>query len=139
MVRTKQATPKKYVAAVKAVTKVKPTTKKSTKERVRKPYRYHPGTVALREIRKYQSSTKDILAKKPFRDLVFDVIRESYYIRDTDYRFTKTALEALKVASEDMLINLFKDAQETAIHCNHIGITAADIRHVRKIKGANWW
>ena len=33
---------------------------------VKKPHRYRPGTVALREIRKYQKSTELLLRKLPF-------------------------------------------------------------------------
>ena len=34
---------------------------------VKKPHRYRPGTVALREIRKYQKSTDLLLIKLPFQ------------------------------------------------------------------------
>lgn len=32
----------------------------------RKPHRYRPGTVALREIRKYQKSTELLIPRLPF-------------------------------------------------------------------------
>lgn len=35
-----------------------------------KPHRYRPGTVALREIRKYQRSTELLIRKLPFARLV---------------------------------------------------------------------
>lgn len=38
--------------------------------RVKKPHRYRPGTVALREIRKYQKSTELVIRKLPFQRLV---------------------------------------------------------------------
>lgn len=41
----------------------------------RKKHRYRPGTVALREIRKYQKSTDLLLAKLPFSRVVRGVIR----------------------------------------------------------------
>jgi histone H3 len=37
---------------------------------VRKPHRYRPGTVALREIRRYQKGTDLLIRKLPFQRLV---------------------------------------------------------------------
>merc|ERR1712107_169549 len=37
---------------------------------VKKPHRYRPGTVALREIRRYQKSTELLIRKLPFQRLV---------------------------------------------------------------------
>ena len=34
---------------------------------VRKPRRYRPGTIALREIRRYQKSTETLIRKLPLR------------------------------------------------------------------------
>ncbi|CAP26491.1 Protein CBG05841 [Caenorhabditis briggsae] len=36
---------------------------------VKKPHRYRPGTVALREIRRYQKSTELLIRKLPFQHL----------------------------------------------------------------------
>ena len=43
---------------------------------VRKPRRYRPGTVALREIRRYQKSTETLLRKKPFQRLVREICQK---------------------------------------------------------------
>ena len=40
---------------------------------VKKRYRYKPGTVALREIRKYQKSVEPLLRKAPFQRLVREI------------------------------------------------------------------
>ncbi|KAB0338465.1 hypothetical protein FD754_024559, partial [Muntiacus muntjak] len=37
---------------------------------VKKPHRYRPGTVALREIRRYQKSTELLIRKLPFQRLL---------------------------------------------------------------------
>ena len=39
----------------------------------RKPHRYRPGTVALREIRKYQKSTELLIRKLPFNKLCREI------------------------------------------------------------------
>ena len=41
---------------------------------VKKPHRYRPGTVALREIRRYQKSSELLLRKLPFERLVREVL-----------------------------------------------------------------
>ena len=41
--------------------------------RQKKPHRYRPGTVALREIRKYQKSTELLIRKLPFSRLVKEI------------------------------------------------------------------
>ena len=40
---------------------------------VKKPHRYRPGTVALREIRRYQKSTELLIRKLPFQRLVREI------------------------------------------------------------------
>ena len=40
---------------------------------VKKPHRYRPGTVALREIRKFQKSTDLLIRKLPFQRVVREI------------------------------------------------------------------
>ena len=40
---------------------------------VKKPHRYRPGTVCIREIRKYQKSTELLIRKLPFQRLVREI------------------------------------------------------------------
>jgi len=55
--------------ASKAARKSAPTTAGG----IKKPHRFRPGTVALREIRKYQKSTDLLLRKLPFQRLVREI------------------------------------------------------------------
>ena len=43
---------------------------------VKKPHRFRPGTVALREIRKFQKSTELLIRKLPFQRLVREIAQE---------------------------------------------------------------
>uniref|UniRef100_A0A8D2GK79 Core Histone H2A/H2B/H3 domain-containing protein n=1 Tax=Theropithecus gelada TaxID=9565 RepID=A0A8D2GK79_THEGE len=43
---------------------------------VKKPHRYRPGTVALREIRRYQKSTELLIRKLPFQPLVRQIAQD---------------------------------------------------------------
>jgi len=69
---------------------------------VKKPHRFRPGTVALREIRKYQQSTDTIIPKLCFQRLV----REVASTIKADIRFQTTALLALQEVSEAHLVNV---------------------------------
>ena len=72
---------------------------------VKKPHRYRPGTVALREIRKYQKSTDLLIRKLPFQRLVREIAQDF----KNDLRFQSAAILALQEASEAYLVSLFED------------------------------
>ena len=69
----------------------------------RKKHRYRPGTVALREIRKYQKSTELLMRKLPFARLVREVAKECTSMGSfpNGVRFQESAIVALQEASED--------------------------------------
>ena len=46
---------------------------------IKKPDRYRPGLVALREIRQYQKSTDCLIKKSPFQKLIWEISQE-YWI-----------------------------------------------------------
>merc|ERR1712110_572840 len=79
---------------------------------VKKPHRYRPGTVALREIRRYQKSTELLILKLPFQRLVREIAQDF----KTDLRFQSAAIGALQEASEAYLVGLFEDTNLCAIH-----------------------
>jgi histone H3 len=59
-----------------------------------KSRKYRPGTVALREIRRYQKSTELLIKKLPFQRLVREITNEM----KTDFRYQANALLALQVS-----------------------------------------
>ena len=107
MARTKQTArkstggkaPRKQLAT-KAARKSAPAT-----GGVKKPHRYRPGTVALREIRRYQKSTELLIRKLPFQRLVREIAQDF----KTDLRCQSSAVMALQEASEAYLVGLFED------------------------------
>jgi len=98
---------------------------------VKKRHRYRPGTVALREIRKYQKSTDLLIRKLPFQRLVREIAHE--YKRDL--RFQSSAVLALQEASEAYLVGLFEDTNMCAIHAKRVTIMPKDIHLARRIRG----
>ena len=98
---------------------------------VKKPHRYRPGTVALREIRRYQKSTELLIRKLPFQRLVREIAQDF----KTDLRFQSSAVAALQEASEAYLVGLFEDTNLAAIHAKRVTIQPKDIQLARRIRG----
>ena len=97
---------------------------------IKKPHRYRPGTVALREIRKYQKSTEFLIRKAPFQRLV----REITQAHKGDLRFQSSALGASQEASEAYLVGLFEDTNLCAINAKRVTIMPKDIQLTRRIR-----
>ena len=102
-----------------------------SKSEVRKKPRYRPGTVALREIRRYQKSTELLIRKLPFIRLVRE-IAQSY---NSSMRFKSEALRALQEASEAYLVGLFEDTRLCASHARRSTLLVKDMQLARRIRG----
>ena len=98
---------------------------------VKKPHRYRPGTVALREIRRYQKSTELLLKKAPFQRLVREIAQDF----KSDLRMEKATLLALQDSAEDYAAALFSDTNLCTIHRKRITITPSDMQLVSRIRG----
>jgi len=98
---------------------------------VKKPHRFRPGTVALREIRRYQKSTELLIRRMPFQRLVREIAQEF----KTDLRFQASAILALQEATEAYLVGLFEDSNLCAIHAKRVTIMPRDIQLARRIRG----
>jgi histone H3 len=98
---------------------------------VKKPHRYRPGTVALREIRRYQKSTELLLRRLPFQRLVRELAQDV----KIDLRFQASAIMALQESTEAYLVNVFEDANLAAIHTKRVTIMPKDIELARRIRG----
>src|SRR5438045_9238466 len=85
---------------------------------VKKPHRYRPGTVALREIRRYQKSTELLIRKLPFQRLVREIAQDF----KSDLRFQSSAIGALQESVEAYLVSLFEDTTLCAIHAKRVTI-----------------
>ncbi|KAL0955131.1 hypothetical protein HGRIS_004044 [Hohenbuehelia grisea] len=96
-----------------------------------KQRRFRPGTVALREIRRYQKSGDLFIPKVPFQRLV----REIAMGFGRELRFQSSALEALQGAAEAYLTELLADVQACAIHAKRVTILVRDMRLARRLRG----
>ncbi len=98
---------------------------------LKKPHRYKPGTVALREIRRYQKSTDLLIRRAPFQRLVREIAQDF----KSDIRFQQSAVEALQEAAESYLVGLFEDTNLCTIHARRVTIMPKDMQLSRKIRG----
>ncbi|OQD78548.1 hypothetical protein PENDEC_c001G01675 [Penicillium decumbens] len=117
--------PRKQLAS-KAARKAAPST-----GGVKKPHRYKPGTVALREIRRYQKSTELLIRKLPFQRLVREIAQDF----KSDLRFQSSAIGALQESVEAYLVSLFEDTNLCAIHAKRVTIQSKDIQLARRLRG----
>ena len=101
------------------------------KKEHKKPHRYRPGTVALREIRKFQKSTELLIRKLPFQRLV----RQIAHDLKPDLRFQSAAIGALQEAAEAYIVGLFEDTNLCAIHAKRVTIMPKDLQLARRIRG----
>lgn len=106
-------------------------TEPSEVNNIKKPHRFRPGTVALREIRRYQKSTELLIRKLPFQRLVREVAQEM----KTDLRFQAAAIMALQEASEAYLVGLMEDTNLCCIHARRVTIMPKDMQLARRIRG----
>ena len=100
---------------------------------VKKPHRYRPGTVALREIRRFQKNTDVVIRKLPFQRLVREITQKLFY--DKEYRFQSLSMLALQEASEAYLIGLLEDTNLAAMHAKRVTIMPRDMALARRIRG----
>jgi histone H3 len=93
--------------------------------------KWRPGTVALREIRKFQSSTELLIPKMAFVRLVREILQGL----KADARVEGRAVEALQEASEMYLTGLFESANLCACHAKRVTLMCKDITLARRIRG----
>jgi histone H3/H4 len=129
------------------IKKSKATGKTESAENPKRPHRFRPGTVALREIRRYQKSDDLLLRKAGFQRIVneeLDAITTSQKPLDESeasyvgvpIRKRAKVLPLLQAAAERHLVNLFKNGNRVAIHARRVTMYNRDVDLVRTILAA---
>ena len=93
-------------------------------QKKRKVRRYRPGTVALREIRRYQKSLELLIRRMPFQRLV----RVIAQVHNPYLRFQSSAILALQESAEAYLVGLLEDSNLCAIHAKRVTIMPKDMQ-----------
>ena len=110
--------------------------------------RFHPGTVALREIRKYQKSTSLIIPRIPFNRLVKKIARSLPIVDHVEpavagqipatvtypVRFKDSALVGLQESAENYLMKILLSANLSALHAGRETVQLKDINFVQELQ-----
>lgn len=109
----------------------KPEKTAPTNSGVKKPHRWRPGTVAIREIKRYQKSVKLLIRKAPFHRFVRELGAQFKH----DLRFQPQALEAIQEAAEAYMVGVFEDANLCVLHAKRSTILPKDLHLAMRIRG----
>lgn len=108
--------------------------KKAASPAADKKRRWRAGTVALREIKKFQNSTKTLLRRAPFQRLVRE-LAQGHDKALGSMRWQASALLALQEATEGYAVGLLSDANLCAIHAKRVTLMSRDLQLARKLRG----
>ena len=108
-----------------------PRTQMRAGQKKRKARRYRPGTVALREIRRYQKSSELLIRRMPFQRLV----REIAQVDNPYVHFQSGVILALQESAEAYLVGLLEDSNLCAIHAKRVTIMPKDMQLAQRIRG----
>ena len=108
----------KMPAKVKGAKAIKKTAPAEGGVKERKQRRNKPGTVTLREIKRYQKSVDMLIPRAPFQRLVKEISNQM----DHTLRFQSQALQALQEASEAYVVGLFEDTNLCAIPAKRVTV-----------------
>ena len=100
--------------------------------------------VALREIRRYQKSTKCVIKISPFQKLIREISQDYRICPDAhgtpsiQVRFQSTAITALQEAAENGIVSLFEDVNLLAVHAKRVTVMPQDVRLALRIRGDHY-
>ena len=96
---------------------------------VRRKHRKRPGTKARQEVRRYQSmgkyATMTMLPKEPFSRLVREVLQN---LAGSDYRVSKSAMNACQQAAESYMTDIFRAADRQREHAKRNTLYTEDVK-----------
>ncbi len=94
----------------------------------KRPHKFLPGTVALREIRRYQNgkeATKLLLQRLPFDRMIRQLAGE---MGDKDIHFGAGSLMSIQHFTEQKVTDLIKASVSLALHAKREGVKASDVQ-----------
>eukprot|EP01084_Bolivina_argentea_P292766 503407_1 len=97
----------------------------------RKPHRFRPGTVALREIRRYQKSWKMLISKNEFEKCIGSIVYKSY---PHNIKWQESAIYALQQGVESYAVDLFEASNLCAIHAKRVNICPHDVQMATRLR-----
>ena len=101
----------------------------------KKPHRYRPETVALRDIRKFRESTELLIRKLPFQKIVGEMLLD----HGNNNRVQPSAFLALQETAEAHLISVFEDKNRCSIRAKRVTVVPKDMHSARLIPDDRYW
>ncbi|KEH18686.1 putative transcription factor Hap3/NF-YB family [Medicago truncatula] len=98
----------------------------------KKKRRNRPGTVALREIRKFQKAVNLLIPCAPFVRCVKQITNQ---LSMEVSRWTAEALLALQEAAEEHLVRMFEGGMLCALHAKRVTLMKKDLELTRRLTG----
>jgi histone H3 len=99
---------------------------------MRKPHRWCPGTVALREIQKFQKNTDLLIRKAPFQRLVCEIALK---FGKSKLQMQSTAVLALQEAADYFMVDVISNTNLCAMHGKCVTIMKKDMVLACRIQG----
>jgi histone H3 len=98
----------------------------------KKPYKFHPGTVALRRIRYYQKQAGHCfnISKVGFRRLVREIAQDYKH----NVRFTLDAMIIFQLDAENYIVSLCSDAILCTLHRSAVRVYPKDFQLVKRLR-----
>ena len=90
----------------------------------KRKYRLHPGTKALREIKKMQKTTHTLLPRTTFERLVREIVADF----SSTMRLRHGAVDALQQAIEQYVVDVLKCSNGYAVHARRKTISVPDLQ-----------
>lgn len=120
-----------HASKTKAIKKSAPATGGMKEDKERKKIRYKAGTVALREVKRYQKSMDCLLPRAPFLRILKQIAKE----HNDEMRWNSQAVQALQEAAEAYIVGVFEDTSLCAVHAKRQTILKKDMDLARRLRG----
>lgn len=89
------------------------------------------SVVAVREIRKYQKSTKPLIPKTAFNRLVREIMQDF----KPDMRIQPEAFAAMQEAVEEYVVTLFQESNMIAVSAKRETVSPREMQLARRLRG----
>lgn len=97
----------------------------------KKTHRFRPGTVSLREIRKYQKTSNCLtFAKFPFRRFARSIVNRY----NPGMKMSKEVFVVLQYYIEQFIVDFLRDANSAAIHSGRVKLMPGDISFISSLR-----
>jgi histone H3 len=117
---------------------VKKVRRRKSKKSDKRTHRYRPGTVSIRDIKRFQKASNCLtLAKSPFEKYTRSIIQRLIGDDSSNIKVSKDVFFHLQYFIEQQLVSLLHNAYMASIHAGRVKLTAADISFVNSLSECN--